>query len=219
VDDGGYLSEEDHAMLETNLALARDLGAEVITTNDPDLVEGIERIARQKGATQIVIGRPPKPWFLGIFQVPTLLDRLAIKCRSLDIHVIRQDRMWSPRYWRKRVNPAPQFTQSYSYLIVIGVVALMTVGSSFFLPYIGYKVVGFMFLLSILGLSLFVKKGPIFLASILSAFAWDYFFVPSQGSPESASGEDIALLVLYLLTAIVTGILTDRAREHKEMLA
>ena len=35
-------------MLAKNLALARDLGAEVITTKGPDLAQAIQRIARSE---------------------------------------------------------------------------------------------------------------------------------------------------------------------------
>ena len=52
------LSDEDQARLARNLALARELGAEIITTTDDDVVRGILRIAREQNATQIVVGKP-----------------------------------------------------------------------------------------------------------------------------------------------------------------
>lgn len=219
VDDGGYLSEEDGAVLEANLALARDLGAEVVTTNDPDLIDGIERIARQKGATQIVIGRPPKPWFFGFLQAPTLLDRLAIRCRNLDIHVIRQDRLSTNKYsHRHGLNVNLSFAWN-SYLYAMIGVALLTGLNWLLLPVLGYKVSGFVFLLGILFLSLFVKKGPVIAASILYALIWGGLFIPDSDPHSFSSSEDKALLGLYILVAIVTGVLTDRGREHKELLA
>ena len=52
------LSDEDQARLAKNLALARELGAEIITTTDDDVVRGILRTAREQNATQIVAGKP-----------------------------------------------------------------------------------------------------------------------------------------------------------------
>jgi len=44
------LSDEDQARLAKNLALARELGAEIITTTDDDVVRGILRTAREQNA-------------------------------------------------------------------------------------------------------------------------------------------------------------------------
>ncbi|HLX13232.1 MAG TPA: sensor histidine kinase KdpD, partial [Bacteroidota bacterium] len=43
--------------LGKNLNLARELGAEVVTTSDDDLVSALLRVARQENATQILIGK------------------------------------------------------------------------------------------------------------------------------------------------------------------
>jgi len=73
------------------------------------------------------------------------------------------------------------------------------------------------FLLGILSLSLFYRKGPIFLATFLYTLIWIFFFLPYQ-EIEKVSNEDMILIVFYFLTAIFTGLLTDRAKNHKEML-
>ena len=52
------LSEPDQARLARNLAAARELGAEVITTTDEDLVRGLLRVAGEQNVTQIIFGKP-----------------------------------------------------------------------------------------------------------------------------------------------------------------
>src|ERR1700680_4896190 len=52
------LSQEEQARLTRYLALARQLGAEVISTPGTDVAEALLRIARQSNVTQIVIGKP-----------------------------------------------------------------------------------------------------------------------------------------------------------------
>ena len=91
VNNNRSLSEEETRQLSKNINLARDLGAEVITVSDPSVADGIERIATQKGVTQIVLGRKPRNKFLSFFRGETLLDRLVSKCKDIDIHVIRQE--------------------------------------------------------------------------------------------------------------------------------
>ena len=51
------LSQEEQTRLTRYLALARQLGAEVISTPGHDVGETLLRIARQHNVTQIVIGR------------------------------------------------------------------------------------------------------------------------------------------------------------------
>lgn len=209
VNNGRYFSDESDHSLAKNLALARELGAEVLTINDPDVADAIQRVAHQKGVTQIIVGRPPRRTFWGIFQAPTLVDRLAKECQDVDIHFIGQER--SVKFKRRRLYFFK--VHFFSYIAVFLIVLSLTLLNWFFVPYIGYRLVGADFLVGLLVLSLFFKKGPIFFASILYAFIWKFYFVP-----EADKVADIILL-LYLFTAIVTGILVDRAREHKEMLS
>lgn len=217
VDDGTVLDELEQKTLSINLALARDLGAEVITTNG-DLAESLQRIARHKSVTQIIIGRSPDPWawLPSFFQSNSLLDQLAKECSDIDLHVIRK-----PLYSRKagKWNWRPFTTESLSsYFIALFFVLGLSLFNIFFLPYIGYKIAGFIFLSGILFLSLFLRKGPIFFASILYALIWFIFFAPPFELMSSSADEDLILLVFYFLTAIITGILTDRAKKNKEML-
>lgn len=215
VDTGKPLSKIDQETLAKNIALARDLGAEVITTSDQDITKAIQRIARQKSVTQIIIGRPPHRWYHKFFQVSTLVDHLARECSDIDLHVIRQT-LFSKSYGRRW--RWPRFNDSFTaYLSVAGCVALLSIFSGFFLSVFSYKVVGYVFLLGILFLSLFYKKGPIFFASILYAVIWTFFFIPGEKF-KTILNEDVVMLAFYLVTAIFTGVLTDRARKHKEIL-
>lgn len=90
VNQGEPLSDEALNMLDRNIALARDLGGEVITTSDPDIAVAIHRVAKQHGVTQIVLGHPPKSRFFGYFFRNTLLDRLSDRAEDIDIHIIRR---------------------------------------------------------------------------------------------------------------------------------
>jgi two-component system sensor histidine kinase KdpD len=215
VDNGQTLNEEESNQLARNLRLARDLGGEIVTINDPDISSGIQRIARQRAITQIILGRTPKS-FLSFFKKRTLSELLSKQYDDFDLHVVRQEKLRAK--FHKSIFHFPIKSQVIPYLIVFFYVCLLTSLNWLLLSVIGYKVIGVIFLIGILGLSLFFKKGPVFFASILYAIAWDLFFIPPAGRFVIASTEDTALLILYVLTAVSTGILVDRAREHKELL-
>lgn len=216
VDDGKTLDKDDEEVLAKNLALARDLGAEVITTSDPDIAQAIQRIARQKSVTQIIIGRPPGGWFMDLIGGYRLMDKLAKECSDIDLHVIRQTTL-SKRIGKKWKFPN-LLSNIASYFVVLCSVILLSLFNWYLLSFVSYRIVGFIFLLGILSLGLFVKKGPILFASILYAIIWIIFFMPYEDSAHSNLNEDITLLALYLITAIFSGILIDRARLNKDML-
>lgn len=215
VDTGVVLNKIDEETLARNIALARDLGAEVITTKDPDIAKAIQRIARQKSVTQIIIGRPPHRWYFNLFQVNTLVDHLTRECNDIDLHVIRQT-VFTKSYGQTWKWPYVSDSIS-SYLSAGACVVLLSVFSGFLFTFFNYTILRFLFLIGILSMSLFFKKGPIFFASILYGIIWIVFFLPSH-AVQMTSNEDIVLLIFYLLTAIFTGILTDRAKKHKELL-
>jgi len=213
VNDGHTLTESENQQLAKNLALARDLGAEVMTISDPSIVEGIQRVARQQSITQIIVGRPPTRPFLDLLNRPGLVDTLIKECKDIDIHVIRQEQ-FSASYKKRRFRFALPKTFT-PYAIALFSVAVLSILNWFLTPYVGYKVNGFIFLLGILTLSLFLSKGPVFFVSLLYVFIWEMFFIPET---KSLFDEDHILLLLYVLTAVTTGILVDRSRTHQELL-
>jgi two-component system, OmpR family, sensor histidine kinase KdpD len=216
VDTGESLNEDENNQLLKNLALARDLGGEVLSTYGPDIARGILRVARQKGATQIIIGRAHRHPILDYFRGFSILDKLAKEGSDLDLHVIRQEHHLTHQKKKLHVY-LPK--KEISYVYVFFWVCFLAFISSFLSNMIGYKIVGVVFLLGILASGLFFRKGPILFGAILSVFVWDFFFVPPIEAFKIASFEDRAFFVLFILTALVMGILVDRARLQKELLA
>lgn len=214
VNTGETLNKIEEETLSKNIALARDLGGEVITIYDTNIAKAIQKVARQRSVTQIIIGRQPKKWLPDFLQRSSLMDHLARECSDIDLHVIRQTSSTKSHRkgwrWPRLTDPVT------SYLLVTCYVLILAVSSSLFLSVFSYKVVGFAFLLGLLLLSLFFKRGPIFLASLLYAFIWTAFFIP-ESSFKWPINEDFILLISYLLTAIFTGVLIDRGRQNKEM--
>ena len=74
IDNGKKLDDEESGILAKNLALARELGAEVITTKEFDIAKGIQRIATLRGITEIIVGKTTKK-FRNFFK-PSLVNKL-----------------------------------------------------------------------------------------------------------------------------------------------
>lgn len=217
INNGQYLTENENNQLAKNLALARDLGAVVITTNDLDFAEGIQRIVRQKGVTQVIVAKPTARPIFDFFHRDNLLDSLAKKCKDIDIHIVGQESIQEK--YRTIWSESSCEQQAYSYAYILLIMGGLTGFNWFIEPFIGYKVVGAIYFASVLILSLFFSKGPIIFASLLFACAWGIFFIPPTGGFYIEAVEDRIMLGLYFLIAVATGILTDRGRQQKQMLA
>jgi len=214
VDDGSEMTDEEKAVLTKNMDLARDLGAEVILTHDPYVEEAIKRIAKQWGVTQIIMSRRPEKVLFGLFPQSNLIEKVIENCTNLDVHVIRYTGASSRFKKARRYLP-----ENWSpYLVVTILVGMLTAFNVFIHTWLGYREIGFNYMVGILLFSLFFRIGPILWGSILAALSWFCFFIYSFDVEKPALSEDWPLIILFLLTAFFIGLLTERARKSKEML-
>jgi two-component system sensor histidine kinase KdpD len=81
---------------------------------------------------------------------------------------------------------------------------------------IGYQTVSLILLLVIFLLPLFnFEKGPIILSAVISALAWDYYFIPPHFTMHIDKTEDVVMLFMFFIVAITNGVLTSRLRTQK----
>ena len=59
------------------------------------------------------------------------------------------------------------------------------------------------------------EKGPIILSAIISALAWDYYFIPPHFTMHIAKPEDAMTLFMFFVVAMTNGVLTSRLRTQK----
>lgn len=216
VDDGTALDEADRMELTRNLSLARDLGAEVITTNDTEISEGIKRVIRQRRISQMVLGRPPKKFILGLFERKSLADQLIQECTDIDIYVIRQE--LTLKRSENRLIAAPKAISYTGYLSIFFCVISVVVINWFLFPFVDYWIIGLIFLIFIFLFSLFFSTGPLLFSACLFGLFWNLIFIPANIGLFIPPYSDEFLLTLYLLTALITGMIVGKARSQKQML-
>ena len=85
------LSETEQTQLTKYLGLARQLGAEVISTPGQDVGEALLRIAQQHNVTQIVLGKPIETRWARWLGRRSPVDWLIRHSGDIDIHMIRSD--------------------------------------------------------------------------------------------------------------------------------
>lgn len=219
VDTGISLNDVDQAQLVKNLNLARELKAEVVTTTDMDVPSAVRRICRVKNVTQVIVGRSTRRWFRDVLEKGNLLDRLVSESLDVDVHVIRQEGTSLIRpslfdeisYYRSKTGGLKYW---YTFCSVVGVSLLGGILDS----YIGYRAVGFFFLLAVIVVGMFGSIGAVIFSAVLSTVFWNYFFIPPIMTFAITTSEDFLMCIAFFVVAMITGFLTNRMRFHEKVM-
>lgn len=214
------LTEQDKNRLTKNLQLAEELGAEIMHVTDDNIVRGILRVARQENVSQVVIGKPQKQRLWGrikaVFQGGTVVDRLIQESGTIDIYAVRVDAQDVPKEEQTMDVPVLHSDmRQYIITVCLAVMAALVCFVMFSSGLVNHHTVGTLLLFVTTLLALFFGRGPVLLASIVSATIWDYFFIPPQFSFSLGTLDDMLMMAMFLIVAVVASILTSRARSQE----
>ncbi len=205
------LNEAEKDQLAKNLALARELGAEIITTADEDVGAALLRVAREQNATQIIVGRGGKKWFWQ----KSLVDQLLDLDKDIDVYVTSgEEPSERSAAWRFVV---PEIHSGFTQYAAAAAIILFVSSVCYpFSDFLGYQTVSLILLLIVVLLPLRLGVGPVLLAAFLSVLTWDYFFIPPRFTFAIATKQDLLMVFTYFAIAAVTGVLTVRVRAREK---
>lgn len=210
VETGETLPAEEQRRLDENLALARELGAEVVVVSDRDIAAALLRAALRHNVSQIVIGKPRSHPLLDLARGGSLVDRLVRGSGQIDVYVVPAEARTGRDRWRAwRV---PILSQPREYGVAAATLAVVTLASLVLSPYAGYSAVAFLYLATVVSLGRFIGQGPIFAAAALGALTWNFLFIPPLYTFRITKFEDGLAFALFFVVALVTGRLTTRIR-------
>ncbi|HWA29321.1 MAG TPA: sensor histidine kinase KdpD [Lacunisphaera sp.] len=203
------LTPDDRKLLDRNLALARELGAEIVVTHDNDIAAALVRVALQHNATQIVVGKPRHAWWTRFTPGGSLVDRIIWLGGNIDVYVVPAETSGSPLSFDSLDHELRSGAGEYG--LAAGVIAALTL-AALLLPTNYYLAAGLVYLLAVILLSLRVGRGPVLMAGVLSALTWNYLFIPPRFTFRIEKIEDGLLFGTYFVVALVAGQLTSRIR-------
>ena len=185
----------------------------MIDTADENLARGLLRVARQNNVSQIIVGKPATGSLWAWFRAGKLLRQLTRDSGDIDLQVVRAEKAGvAVKPGRFRFGPRSEAKQ-------YGIAALVLLGvglvNAVLMPYTGPRVPGFVFLLAVVLLALFLGRGPVLFAGAASALAWDFLYLPPQFTFIISSTEDWILFGMYFVVAIVLGQLVARIRAQE----
>jgi two-component system sensor histidine kinase KdpD len=211
------LSDEDQYNLTKNLNVARELGAEVISTMDEDVVSGLIRIAKQRNITQIIVGKPLRTYLSDYFSGGNLVERLLKSSGDIEIHIVSE-----PGGMRQKKSIFSGWTLPHSlneYFSAVASVILLTLLNFLLVSFTGYWTIALVYLLFISVAALFISRGAVFLSAIVSSVAWNFLFIPPLFTFRIGKIEDIAMFITYFIIAFIIGGLTSKLREKEWAIA
>src|SRR6187455_516148 len=106
-------------------------------------------------------------------------------------------------------------SKQYLFSVIITVlVSAICFGLSEFL---GYRVVALILLFTVSLLAVTFDILPVLLAATLSAFIWNFFFIPPRFTFHISSTEDTILLIMYFVIALINAVLTYKIRQAEKI--
>jgi two-component system sensor histidine kinase KdpD len=195
------------------LALARELGADVITTADADLATATLRVSAQRDANLIIVGHTDGAVGRNVFRRDAFVSKLLKKSGDAAVQIIPVGGYETVAF-RGGVSRSKSDLRT-QYIKALGVIGLVTAAAFLFTPLVGAHTTALVFLLTVVLLALFVERGPTLAAAALSAVSWDYFFLPPVFAFQIHHFEDAMLFGMYFVVALVLGHLTTRIRAQQ----
>ena len=207
------LSTEEQNRLTRYLALARQLGAEVISTSGHDVAETLLRIARQHNVSQIVIGRSiGSRWMTWWKRDP--LHWLMRHSGNIDVHMIPSDESAQPERetLEERLARAPWSEFGIALAIAVAVTAVCLA----IIDYTGYWAVALFYLLAVVLAATRLRRWPTLFLAAGSALLWNFLFIPPRFTFYITHLHDFMMFGAYFVIALVIGHLASQLREREQ---
>lgn len=109
-----------------------------------------------------------------------------------------------------------ELRKSHYFISIVAVCGVAAVCFPF-TEWIGYHAVALLLLLTVSVLAMRFSLYPVLLAASLSALIWDFFFIPPHFTFTVGSKEDVLLLVMYFVVALLNGVFNYKLRQFEHI--
>ena len=214
------MNTEDTSRLQANMHLAKQLGAEIVTTHGEDVPTQIAEYARLSGVTKIVIGQS------GIqcrhfFSKPILTERLIALITAADIHIIPDAEDYRNSRRKPSIPIYPAFPATRELLLTAGILAAATIVGWFFLQ-LGFANANIImvYLLGVLLTSAFTSGYTCgVLSAFLSVILFNYFITEPRLSLAAYGSKYPITFVVMFTAALLTSTLAAKLKAHAQLSA
>lgn len=207
------LSEAERDRVAAALRLAETLGAEAATLPGRNVAEEIMRHAHERNVTHIVIGRSDKTRWREWIEGSATHDLIRI-AGDVSVHVISgREGNGEAKGSAQQLAGANGFTPTpyLASMVIIGV----SLSCGFMLrQFLDVANIGVVLLMGVLTSALWYGLAPAIFTSIISALAFNFFFLPPLYTLDIGDAESIVTFFFFLIVAVIASNLTARVRSQ-----
>ena len=209
------LSEDERDRIADTLRLAEALGGEAITlpASDRDIAEDVTRYAQANNVTQIVIGKSARTRWFEMLHGSVVHD-LVRRSGNISVHVIAGDAIAGDPIPKKSVRAAER-DETFNprpYVAALVAVALALGFGELIEAWVGVGNVDLVFLTTIVAIAVRFGLLPSLLASVASALAYNFFFLPPIYTLTITDPSNLVAFGFFTLVAIIVSSVAARAR-------
>jgi two-component system sensor histidine kinase KdpD len=214
---GRRLDETGRRRIDEALKLAEGLGAETKTLVGNDLPAELLRFSRFENVTQIVIGRSHAGPFAELFH-HSLPHELVRRAEDIAIHLVTGRAEAAPPVQRLKALIRPTSGLMPYAWATFAVATAVAVGKliSALTPLPNLSMI---FLMAVLFPAVTFGMWPAIFASVLSFFAYNFFFIEPIYTFTVAEPYEFFALVIFLAIAVMSSALAGRVRDQAAISA
>ncbi|MBL8860838.1 MAG: sensor histidine kinase KdpD [Planctomycetes bacterium] len=205
------LPESDRERLAANVALAQRLGAEALVVRGDDVAVQVLAMAKERGTTRILVGRPRRPrWLSAIF--PSRTERIVRASVGIDVLVTSGERGAAAARPPPPRIPAPAREYAWAALCVaVSTILCLATRDVFTLAD-----QAMIHLFGVFVASSRISRLPSLFAAVSSIVALNFFFVPPQFTLAVSSTRYIVTFGVMLVVGVAVSRRTVRMREDAD---
>ncbi len=209
------LSEAERDRVADTLRLAESLGGEAVTLpgGDRRIADDVIGYAHAHNVTQIIIGKSTRSRWFEILHGSVVHD-LVRRSGNISVHVIAGDQLPGGPLPKKTVDTSER-AETYDprpYVLALVAVAIALGCGQLVNDWIGVENVDLVFLTAIVGVAARFGLLPSLFASVVSALAYNFFFLPPIYTFTIADPHNIAAFALFTIVAIIVSNVAARSR-------
>jgi two-component system sensor histidine kinase KdpD len=205
------LSETERDRVAEVLRAAQRLGGDAVTVPAPNVAAGVLEYARANNFTQIVALKSQRSWWSEIWRRSAAMEIIR-RAGDISVHVVpdQLSRAMKGTQPLRKVSGIPAVkTTAYLGSFAMVCVALI-VGLA--LRQIHITNVALVFLTAVLASSVVYGLWPALAACVVSALAYNFFFLPPYYTFTIADPENVVALFFFVVVAAIVSNLTARVR-------
>jgi len=200
-------------LLNRNLRLSEQLGAETVKLTGDDVVLEILKYAASRNVTRIVVGKEARDGRLRFWH-RSPAERLISQSGDIDIYVIRNARESDPTSSTSR----RRRDRLLGYIEVLGFVAMATgIGAMFDSLGLSDATLVMTYLLAVVLSAVRLGRGPALLASLAGVLLFNFFFTTPRLTFVVDNPEQIYTFSVMLVIALIVSALTAKIREQIDL--